>query len=491
MNYRMVLYVLGRILGVEAALMLLPLICSVIYGEGILPFVIPIAILLLLFFAFSFKLPKDSTMRARDGFVCVGLSWIVMSVFGCLPFIISGYIPSVVDAFFETVSGFTTTGASILSDVEVIGRGILLWRSFTNWIGGMGILVFVIAIMPQTDLKGSRLMHLMKAESPGPSVGKVVPRLAQTSRIMYGIYIGLTLALFIFLVAGKMPLFDAVCHTLSTAGTGGFGIKNTSIASYSPYCQYVLAVFMVLFGINFNVYYFMIIRQFLKAVKSEELFVYLTVIVLSVTSISLLVYNFYSQSGFFAAVSGEEAFRMSFFQVASIISTSGFSTVDFNFWPSLTHVILILLMFVGGSAGCTAGGIKVSRIMLLVKNAAREIGYILNPRLVKTVKLEGKRIDHETLRGTTSYLIVYIMLFIASLLAVIAAEGCDLITGFSSVTACINNIGPGLGMVGPASNFAWMTDFSKIILTFNMLAGRLELFPIIILFSRSTWKKTI
>ena len=488
MNYRMLLFVTGRILAVEAALMLLPLAAAVIFGENILPFIIPILLLVILALLFSSKTPKNTTLSSRDGFVSVGLSWIIMSVFGALPFIISGEIPRFIDAFFETVSGFTTTGASILSEVESMSKSLLLWRSFTHWIGGMGILVFVLAIMPSSDMKSARFMHLMRAESPGPTVGKVVPKLAHTSRIMYGIYILLTALLLILLLVGKMPLFDALCHTFGTAGTGGFGIKNDSIASYSPFCQYVMATFMLMFGINFNVYYLLIIGHIIKAFRSEELWAYLAIISASVGSIAYSLFNFYNAPEM-AGCSAEEAFRMSYFQVASIISTSGFSTVDFNLWPTFTHAILVILMFIGASAGCTGGGIKVSRVLLLIKNAAREILYILNPRVVKTVKLEGKRVDHETVRGTTSYLIVFIGIFSASVLAIIAAEGCDLVSGFTSVAACLNNIGPGLGAVGPAANFGWMTDFSKLLLCFNMLAGRLEIFPILILFSRRTWKK--
>lgn len=490
MNYRMILFVLGRILGAEAALMILPLATALIYKESISPFVVPMLILITLSILLSFKTPKNKVMQAKDGFVTVGLSWIVMSLFGCLPFIISGDIPHFVDAFFETVSGFTTTGSSVVDSVEALRYSSNIWRCFTNWIGGMGILVFVLAIMPQADKSDARFMHLMRAESPGPSVGKIVPKISETSRIMYGIYLGLTALLFVLLLIGKMPVYDALCHAIGTAGTGGFGIKNDSLASYSPYCQYVIATFMLIFAINFNIYYFLLIRQFAKAFKSEELWTFLCIVALSIGVIGFSVYGFYNPSALDGyRVSGEEAFRMAYFQVASIVSTSGFSTVDFNLWPSITHVILVVIMFIGGCAGCTAGGMKVSRIMLLVKNGAREVRYILNPRIVKNVKFEGKRIDHETIRGTTSYLIVYIAVFTLSLIAVIAAEGCDLVSGFTSIAACINNIGPGLSKVGPSSNFGWMTDFSKIVLCFNMLAGRLELFPILILFSPSTWKK--
>ncbi len=488
MNYRMVLFVLGRILGVEAALMILPLATALIYKESLFPFVLPMLILLALSLLFSFKTPKDKVMQAKDGFVTVGLSWIVMSLFGCLPFVISGDIPHFTDAFFETVSGFTTTGASIVPSVEALRYSSNIWRCFTNWIGGMGILVFVLAIMPQADKSSARFMHLMRAESPGPSIGKIVPKISETSRIMYGIYLGLTALLFVFLLIGKMPLYDALCHAIGTAGTGGFGIKNDSLASYSPYCQYVIATFMLIFAINFNVYYFLLIRQFSKAFKCEELWTFLGIVAIAVGTISFTVYGFYNAPDMSGA-SAEESFRMAYFQVASIVSTSGFATVDFNLWPTITHVVLVAVMFIGGCAGCTAGGMKVSRIMLLVKNGAREVRYILNPKLVKNIKLEGKRIDHETIRGTTSYLIVYLLLFAASVFAIIAAEGCDLVSGFTSVVACLNNIGPGLSKVGPSANFAWMTDFSKLLLCFNMLAGRLELFPILILFSPSTWKK--
>ncbi len=488
MNYRMLLFVLGRILSAEAFFMLLPLITSIIYGENLIPFLIPIALLAALGCVLTLRPPKSRLMRARDSFVCVGLSWIMLSLFGCLPFIISGAIPSFFDAFFETVSGFTTTGSSVLSNPEVLDRGLLFWRSFTHWIGGMGILVFVLAIMPKGDTKSSGLMHLMRAEAPGPSVDKVVPKIAETSRIMYGIYIVMTFILLGLLLIGKMPIFDALCHTFGTAGTGGFGIKADSVASYSPYCQYVLATFMVLFGINFNVYYLLIVGKVFKALCSEELRWYLIIIAVAVGSITFSIYGFYNAPDS-VGCTAEEAFRMSYFQVASIISTSGFSTVNYNLWPTVTHAIIIILTFIGGSAGCTGGGIKVSRIILLFKNGIREIRYILNPRTIKSVKFDGKTIDHEQIRGTTSFIIVYILIFVASTLSVIAIESCDLVTGFTSVATCLNNVGPGLSLVGPASNFGWMKDITKLLLSFNMLAGRLEIFPLLILFSPSTWKK--
>lgn len=482
MNYRMLLYILGRILGTEAILMILPLICSVIYKENILPFLIPILILFALAALLSFKKPKETTISSREGFLCVALAWIIMSVFGALPFVISGEIPRFVDALFETVSGFTTTGSSVVSDVEAMSKGMLFWRSFTHWVGGMGVLVFVLAIMPKSDIKGTKYMHLMRAEVPGPTVGKLVPKISQTARVMYGIYILLTVIEIILLLFGGMDLFESLLHTFGTVGTGGLGIKNDSIASYSPYCQYVIATFMMLCGINFNLYYFLLIGQVTKAFKNEELWCYLGIVAVSVTTITISIMNMYNTF--------EESFRHAFFQVASIVSTTGYTTVDFGQWPVFTHVILVLLMFCGASAGCTAGGIKVGRVMLLLKNAKREVHYILHPRSVKSVKIDGKVADHETVRGATSYIIMYIVIYIISMVLITLFDGVDLTTGFTAVTATINNIGPGLGEVGPSSNYAFLSDASKIILSLDMLIGRLEIFPILILLSPSSWKKS-
>lgn len=482
MNYRMVLYILGRILGTEGVLMALPLICSICYGENVLPFVITMIILFAISFLLSFKKPKQTNISSREGFMCVALAWILMSAFGALPFVISGYIPNYIDAFFETVSGFTTTGASILTDVEALGRGVLFWRSFTHWVGGMGVLVFVLAIMPRSDIKGTKYMHLMRAEVAGPSVGKLVPKISQTARVMYGIYVVLTVVVFIFLLAGGMSLFDALTHAFGTAGTGGFGIKNDSLASYSPYLQYVIGIFMVIFGVNFNIYYFLLIKQVGKALKNEELWCYLSIVAVST---GMICANIFSMYGTF-----EESFRHSFLQVTSIISTSGFSTVDFNTWPVLSKVILILLMFSGASAGSTAGGIKIGRIMLLIKNAKREIHYILHPRSVRSVKVDGNAVDNDTIRGTTSYIIMYFGIFVISILLLTIFDGVDLVSGFTAVAATFNNIGPGLGEFGPASNFSSLSGISKLLLSFDMLAGRLEIFPILILFSPSSWKKS-
>lgn len=483
MNYRMVFFIIGRIIGAVGILMLIPVVCAIIYSEAVLPFIIPVLLCVMISLICGFKRPKNTEIRAKDGFICVAFSWIIMSLIGCLPFTISGQIPTFVDAFFETVSGFTTTGSSILSDVEALDKSLLLWRSLTQWIGGMGVLVFLLAVLPKSDLKNSRYMHLMKAEVPGPTVGKVVPKIADTARVMYGIYILLTVILLVFLSLGEMNFYEALCHSLTTASTGGFGVMNDSITSYSAYSQYVIAIFMLIFAINFNVYFFMITKHFFKALKSEELWWFLGLVAAGVMSISLIL----SLNGI--AASGEESFRISLFQVASIVSTTGFSTADFTQWPVLAQAVLLIFMFTGGCAGCTAGGIKISRILLLAKNAKREIKYILHPRSVMSVKLEGRVVDHETIRGTTSYIIIYAGLLALSTLAIVAVQQTDLVTGFTSVLTCLNNVGPGLSEVGPASNFGAFSVPAKLILSFDMLAGRLELFPMLILFSPSSWKK--
>ena len=476
----MVFYVLGRLMAAIGALMALPTVCAIFYRESVLPFIIPMAVAFLFGILLSFKKPKNNRFLARDGFVGVGLSWITVSLIGCLPYIISGAIPSFADAFFETVSGFTTTGASVIADIEAQAKSILFWRCFTHWIGGMGVLVFILAILPRSDIKNSNLMHLMKAEVPGPTVGKLVSKIADTARVLYGIYIALTLLEFLFLVFGEMDAFEAITHSFSTAGTGGFGVKNDSLASYSAYSQYVVAVFMLLFGTNLNIFFLIITGHFIRAVKSEELRWYFCIVTAAVAGIFISV-------GLQTAFT-EGAFRHSFFQVASIISTTGFYSADFELWPVITHVIILILMFCGGCAGSTAGGIKISRIMLLLKNGKREVRYIAHPRAMISVKLEGKTVDHDTIRGTTSYIIVFIALLVSSVLAVIAIEGCDLITGFTSVSTCLNNVGPGLGEVGPTDSFGTLSDPTKLILCFDMLAGRLELFPMLMLFSPSAWK---
>lgn len=477
----MVFYVLGRLMVSLGALMLLPCLCALIYGESLLPFIVPMAAALGLGFLCSFKKPKNSRFLARDGFVSVGLSWIIISLIGCIPYILSGAIPGFVDAFFETVSGFSTTGATVIPDVEAQAKSILFWRTFTHWIGGMGVLVFILAILPRSDMKNSNLMHLMKAEVPGPTVGKLVSKISSTARVLYGIYIVMTLLEFIFLLCGEMDAFEAITHSFSTAGTGGFGVKNDSLASYSAYSQYVVAVFMLLFGTNLNIFFLIITGHFIRAVKSEELRWYFGIILTAVTGVFLTV-------GLWSVFS-EETFRHSLFQVASIISTTGFCTADFELWPVFAQTVLILLMFCGGCAGSTAGGIKVSRLALLFKNGKRELRYIAHPRATISVKIDGKTVEHEVIRGTTSYIIIFMALLVVSVLTVIAIEGCDLITGFTSVATTLNNVGPGLSEIGPTDTFAHLASPTKLILCFDMLAGRLELFPMLMLFSPYAWRR--
>ena len=485
MRLKSVLFVLGKILIAMSIILLIPAACALIYKESPLPFLAPAGISLILGFLLTLNPhKKDRSLFAKDGFICVGFAWILVSVVGSLPYIISGATASFVDAFFETVSGFTTTGSSIFSDVEVLPKSILFWRSLTQWVGGMGVLVFLLAIMPKSDNKQSRYMHLMRAEVPGPSVDKIVPKLADTARVMYGLYVALTFVEIVFLVLGEMNLFEAVNHSLATASTGGFGIKNDSVASYSAYSQYVIAVFMVIFGTNFNVFYLLLIGQFVKAFKNEELRTYFIILAFATAFISGNIFlRLYSSASF------EYSFRHAFFQVASIMTTSGFSSVDFNLWPSLSHVLLVLLMFCGACAGSTSGGIKVSRVMLLSKNGKREIKYISQPKAIMSVKMNGKSVDNEIIRGATSFIIMYGTLFVISAFLITAIDGVDPITGFTSVATSINNVGPGLEMTGPSGNFGFYSDFSKLILCFNMLAGRLELFPILILLSPTAYKK--
>ena len=482
MNYRMVSYIIGQIVRVEGVLMLPPLVVSLIYGEdAFAAFLLPAVISVIVGTLLTIRKPSNTDIFAKEGFVTVGLSWIVLSLIGALPFVIDGCIPSFVDAFFETVSGFTTTGASILTEVESLGRGMLFWRSFTHFVGGMGVLVFVLAILPQADTRSVKLMHVMRAEVPGPKVGKLVSKIGRTARIMYGIYIGLTLIQAILLIAGGMPVYDSIVNSFATAGTGGFAIKNASIAAYdSAYVDYVVGIFMFLFGVNFNLYYLVLIGHVGEALKSEELRWYLIITGVSTALIAADIYEIFGSVG--------DSVRYAFFQVTSVMSTTGFATSDYNTWPALSKVILALLMFCGACVGSTTGGIKVGRIILLVKSGLREIKYMLHPRAVVAVRSEGKPVERDVLRGANSYMIVYIMIFTASLFLVEMIEECDLVTGFTAVSACLNNVGPGLGEVGPAGNFAALTPFTKILLSVDMLAGRLEIFPLLMLFAPSTWR---
>ena len=482
MNYRMVSYIIGQIVRVEGILMIPPLVVSLIYGEdAFAAFLLPAVISVIVGTLLTIRKPSNTDIFAKEGFVTVGLSWIVLSLIGALPFVIDGCIPSFVDAFFETVSGFTTTGASILTEIESLGRGMLFWRSFTHFVGGMGVLVFVLAILPQADTRSVKLMHVMRAEVPGPKVGKLVSKIGRTARIMYGIYIGLTVIEMILLLAGGMPVYDSIVNSFATAGTGGFAIKNASIAAYdSAYIDYVIGIFMFLFGVNFNLYYLILIGHVGEALRSEELRWYLIITGVSTALIAADIYEIFGSVG--------DSVRYAFFQVTTVMSTTGFATSDYNTWPALSKVILALLMFCGACVGSTTGGIKVGRIILLVKSGLREIKYMLHPRAVVAVRSEGKPVERDVLRGANSYMIVYIMLFTASLFLVEMVEECDLVTGFTAVSACLNNVGPGLGEVGPAGNFSALTPFTKILLSVDMLAGRLEIFPLLMLFAPSTWR---
>ena len=476
MNFRIISYILGWVLLIEAAFLLLPYMIGVIYGESAASaFLLAAVICALAGLPSVIKKPKQIVFFVREGFLTVALSWLVLSLFGALPFVFSGEIPSYIDAFFEAVSGFTTTGSSILSDVESLSHASLFWRSFTHWIGGMGVLVFLLAILP---LAGGSQMHLMKAESPGPSVNKLVPKTRSTAIILYFIYIVLTILQFIILLLCDMPAFDAITTTFGTAGTGGFGIKNSSLADYSPAIQWVVGIFMMLFGVNFGVFFLLLLKKWRAALSSEELKTYLFII----SSATLLIFINIHRTG----MPLSETIRHAFFQVSSIITTTGFATADFDVWPAFSKVILVLLMFVGACAGSTGGGIKVSRIIILVKKAKQELHRYIYPNRVTRIKIEGKSLEEDIITTTSAYLITYVFLFIVSVL-LISFEGHDLTTGFTSVAATINNIGPGLSMVGPTQNFGFFSNFSKLILSFDMLAGRLELFPILLLLNPRIW----
>lgn len=478
MNYSIIIYIIGWILKLEATFMLLPGITAIIYREKTgLVFLITMAICLAAGIPLTRKKPKQKAFYTKEGFVTVALSWIVLSIMGAVPFVLSGAIPHPIDALFETVSGFTTTGASILSDVECLPHCVLIWRSFTHWIGGMGVLVFILSLLPLT---GGYHMNLMKAESPGPSVGKLVPKVQSTAKILYSIYLGLTLLQIILLLCGKMPLFDTLCTAFGTAGTGGFGIKNNSIAGYSTYIQVVVTIFMILFGINFNVYFFLLTKKFTQAFKCEEVRYYLGIIAVAIIIITFNVRHMFGSVG--------EALQHASFQVGSIITTTGFATTDFNLWPQVSRTILIILMFVGACAGSTGGGIKVSRFVILCKTIRKELHLYIHPNAVKKIKMDQKIVPHEVVRATNIFLIVYVLIFFGSVF-LIAFDNFDYTTNFTAVAATLNNIGPGLELVGPTQNFNIFSYFSKSILIFDMLAGRLEIFPLLLLFVRDTWKK--
>ncbi len=478
MNYSIIIYILGWILKFQAVFMALPLITSLIYQEtDAVSFVITIVLCLLAGIPMTLRRPKNQVFHTKEGFVTVALSWIVLSITGALPFLFSGSITHPIDAIFETVSGFTTTGASILSDVEALSHGILFWRSFTHWIGGMGVLVFLLCLLPLT---GGYHMSLMKADSPGPSVSKLVPKVRSTAKILYGIYFALTLLEIVFLLLGDMPLFDTLCTAFGTAGTGGFGIKNSSIGGYSTYIQVVVTIFMILFGINFSIYYLILSKKLIQALKIEELRYYLGIILVSILVIAFNIKDLFGSIW--------QALQQSAFQVASIITTTGFATTDFNAWPEVSRIILIILMFVGACAGSTGGGIKVSRFIILFKSIAKELHLYIHPNAVKKIKMDEKPIPHEVVRSTNIFMSVYVLIFAFSVL-IIGFNDYDLTTNFTAVAATINNIGPGLELVGPTGNFGLFSPLSKCVLIFDMLAGRLEIFPLLLLFVKDTWKK--
>ena len=478
MNYSMIAYITGWVLKVEAAFLILPCIVALIYREeDVRAFLLSILICGGTGLILTRKRPRSTMFNIKEGYVTVALCWIVMSIMGALPFLFSGTITNPVDALFETVSGFTTTGASILTDVEVVSKCVLFWRSFTHWIGGMGVLVFLLTVLPMV---GGSHMNLMKAESPGPSVSRLVPKVRSTAKILYEIYIAMTILQVILLLIGRMPLFDALTITFGTAGTGGFAILNDSLASYSTYIQVVVTIFMILFGVNFNVYFLILAKHVIQALKIEELWGYLGVIAAAILIIT------WDLRGIYESI--PEAMQQAAFQVASIITTTGYASTDFNLWPEVSRTVLVILMFIGACAGSTGGGIKVSRLIILCKTIKRELIQITHPKSVKKIKMDGKTVEDDVIQSTHVFMIAYLIIFTLSVLFV-GIDGHDLITNFTAVAVSFNNVGPGLGVGGPVSNFSLFSDPVTLVLTFDMLAGRLEIFPLLILFMRSTWKK--
>ena len=482
MNYKMMGRFLALTLSVEALFMIPASLISLFCLEytALRSFLVTIGLLVLVA-AVLYLICKGAptAFGAKEGLVCVSISWIIMSLFGCLPFWFSREIPSYIDALFEIVSGFTTTGASVVANVEGLSRGNLYWRSFSHWLGGMGVLVFLLAIAPGNGSGNGFTMHLLRAESPGPNVGKLVPKMRKTAAILYLIYIALTVLNILFLLFGKMPLFDAVCTAFGTAGTGGFGIKNDSIAGYSPYLQNVTTVFMLLFGVNFSCYYLLLLREFKGVFKDEELRLYIGIVFVG---IALIVVNLRGTYGTL-----EETVRHAAFQVSSIITTTGFATTDFDLWPAFSKAILLGLMVIGACAGSTGGGIKVARVLLLFKSLRRNIRQVLHPNKVQVVRNNDQVVEERILDTTNAYLAAYVVIIIVSAV-LISIDGFSTGTNVSAVLACFNNIGPGLEAVGPTCNYAGFSAFSKLVLIMDMLAGRLEIFPILVLFSRSTWK---
>ena len=486
MNYKVVFSILGKTMLIEALLMLLPAFVGVFYQDGeFIAFLIPILLLCAVGIPLTFIKTKDNSLYAKEGFVIVSLSWIVLSLLGALPFVISGWIPNYINAFFETVSGFTTTGASRLNGdvIDSMSKGMMFWRLFTHWIGGMGILVFVLAIMPANN---AGVMHVFRTESPGPTVGKLASKLRFTARILYGMYIAMTVIEFIFLVVGDLPVYDALLMSFSTAGTGGFGIRSDSAISYSSYTQVVIAVFMFLFSINFNAYYFVLIGSVRKVFQIEEVRVFFGMVLVATVTIAINI--FVSMSNVYATFG--EALKHSFFQVASISSTTGLSSVNYDTWPEFSKAIIVLLTIVGACAGSTGGGMKLSRVMILCKSSASEFKRLIHPRAVVTTKFEGEVLDGKTERNVRTYFILWALIVAVTTLLLTLDGRVDLFSNFTATLACVGNVGPGLGeIVGPAGNYETYSYFSKILLSFVMLLGRLEIFPMLILFIPRTWRK--
>ena len=482
MNYKMMGRFIAQILLIEGLFMIPALIISLVCGEqaAVRGFLYTLALIAVGGGTLYLSCRKArSDFYATEGMVCVAVSWVILSIFGCMPFYISREIPRFIDCMFEIVSGFTTTGASILPNVELLSKGILYWRSFSHWLGGMGVLVFLLAVSPSDSRGKGFTMHLLRAESPGPSVGKLVPKMRKTAAILYVIYIFLTILNILFLLAGKMPVFEAVCTAMGTAGTGGFGVKADSMASYSPYLQNVTTVFMLLFGVNFSCYFLLLLKQFRAVFKDEELRTYLLIVL---GSVALICWNI---RGLYDTL--EETVRHAFFQVSSIITTTGYATTDFDLWPSFSKTILLCLMVVGACAGSTGGGIKVARLLLLFKSLRRSVLQMLHPRQVLAVRNNGQVVEEKVVSNTNAYLIAYVFILFFSFL-MLSLDGFSTGTNFSAVLCCFNNIGPGLEAVGPTCNFSAFSTLSKLVLIGDMLLGRLEIFPILVLFSRHTWK---
>ena len=482
MNFSMIIYVLGWVLKLEAGIMILPIICALIYQEfwAVQALAVSAVLALVIGTLATIKGPKRTDYYAREGFVICALSWIVMSLIGALPFYLTGTIPSYIDAVFEIVSGFTTTGASILAEVEHLGKGLLFWRSFSHWVGGMGVLVLVLTILP---LGGGYNMMIMKAESPGPDVSKIVPRVADTAKALYKIYAALTLLWIVLFLLSGMSIYDSICIAFGSAGTGGFAVRNSGMADYSMLSQFLISVSMIMFGVNFNVYYLMQKRKFHDAFQCEEARVYLGIVAFSTFFFAINIVKMYGGDFLYAL-------HHSFFTVGAIITTTGYSTLDFATWPQASQMLILFLMFTGACAGSTGGGFKISRLIIMVKEIGKELLVLVHPEAVKHIRLENKSLEHNVVRSVNCYLIMYVVIFMVSVFLIACADNFDFTTNFSAVAATFNNIGPGLAAVGPTCNFSAYSDFSKIILTFDMLAGRLEILPMMLLFLPRTWRKS-